>query len=188
MNWYVENLLKEDGMVKRAFEKRGFKVGRTNWDNPDFDWSQTRYIVFRSTWDYFDRFPEFSKWLNKVSSQTSMVNPFSIIKWNMDKHYLQDLATEGINIPPTVYVEPGDQRSLREIFLKTGWSDIILKPAVSGAARHTYKLHSENIEARKLRIDLLKNLAAGDYCLMSRNAWVYYIDKDKEFLKNKGEL
>jgi len=47
---------------------------------------------------------------------------------------------------------------------------------------------SENIEARKLRIDLLKNLAAGDYCLMSRNAWVYYIDKDKEFLNNKGEL
>jgi len=46
----------------------------------------------------------------------------------------------------------------------------------------------ENTDARKLRIDLLKNLGEGDYCLMSRNAWVYYIDKDKEFLKNKGEL
>ncbi|MFX0081850.1 MAG: alkyl sulfatase dimerization domain-containing protein [Candidatus Hodarchaeota archaeon] len=46
----------------------------------------------------------------------------------------------------------------------------------------------ENIESRKLRIELLKNLGAEDSCLMSRNAWVYYIDKDKEFLKNKGEL
>jgi alkyl sulfatase BDS1-like metallo-beta-lactamase superfamily hydrolase len=46
----------------------------------------------------------------------------------------------------------------------------------------------ENIEARKLRIELLKKLGAEDYCLMSRNAWVYYIDKDKDFLKNKGEL
>jgi len=45
----------------------------------------------------------------------------------------------------------------------------------------------ENIGARKLRIELLKNLAAEDYCLMSRNAWVHYIEKDKEFLKNKKQ-
>jgi len=45
----------------------------------------------------------------------------------------------------------------------------------------------ENVEARKLRIDLLKNLAAGDYCLMSRNAWVYYIDKDKKFINSKSK-
>ncbi len=44
----------------------------------------------------------------------------------------------------------------------------------------------ENIEARELRIDLLKNLGAGDYCLMSRNAWVYYIDKDKKFINSKS--
>ena len=44
----------------------------------------------------------------------------------------------------------------------------------------------ENIEARKLRIELLKKLAAEDYCLMSRNTWVYYINKDKEFLKSKN--
>ncbi len=45
----------------------------------------------------------------------------------------------------------------------------------------------EDIEARKLRIELLKKLAAGDYCLMSRNAWVYFIDKDKEFLNSKSK-
>ena len=43
----------------------------------------------------------------------------------------------------------------------------------------------ENIEARKLRIELLKNLAAEDYCLMSRNAWVYFINKDKKFIESK---
>ncbi|MFX1477067.1 MAG: alkyl sulfatase dimerization domain-containing protein [Promethearchaeota archaeon] len=44
----------------------------------------------------------------------------------------------------------------------------------------------EDIEARKLRIDLLKHLAAEDYCIMSRNAWVYFIDKDNEFLRSKS--
>jgi len=42
----------------------------------------------------------------------------------------------------------------------------------------------ENVEARKLRIQLLQNLGAQDYCLMSKNAWVYYINKDNEFLKS----
>ncbi len=41
-----------------------------------------------------------------------------------------------------------------------------------------------NIDARKLRIELLMDLGARDNCLMSRNTWVYYINKDKEFLKS----
>jgi len=45
----------------------------------------------------------------------------------------------------------------------------------------------EDIEARKLRIKLLKNLATEDYCLMSRNAWIYYINKDKEFINLKSK-
>ena len=44
----------------------------------------------------------------------------------------------------------------------------------------------EHIEARKLRIKLLQNLGEMDYCYMSRNAWLHYADKDKEFLKEKG--
>jgi alkyl sulfatase BDS1-like metallo-beta-lactamase superfamily hydrolase len=43
----------------------------------------------------------------------------------------------------------------------------------------------DNVEARKLRIELLKILAAEDFCLMSRNAWVYFIDRDKEFINSQ---
>jgi alkyl sulfatase BDS1-like metallo-beta-lactamase superfamily hydrolase len=42
----------------------------------------------------------------------------------------------------------------------------------------------ENIDARKLRIALLTDLGARDNCLMSKNAWVYYINKDNEFIKS----
>lgn len=44
----------------------------------------------------------------------------------------------------------------------------------------------EHIEARKLRIELLETLGKEDYCLMSRNTWVYFIDQDKEYLRSKG--
>ncbi len=145
-NWYVENVLKEDRMVKEALEARGLKIGRVSWDDPDFDWSSTRYVVFRTTWDYFERYPEFSDWLERIKPLTSMVNPYETIRWNLDKHYLLDLRQRGIPIPPTRFIEPGNERSLQEITESTGWSDIILKPAVSGGARHTYRLHPGNIE------------------------------------------
>lgn len=43
----------------------------------------------------------------------------------------------------------------------------------------------ENIEARKMRIELLKTLGANDTCLMSRNTWYYFINQDKKFLKSR---
>jgi len=43
----------------------------------------------------------------------------------------------------------------------------------------------ENIEGRKMRIKLLEKIGKDDYCLMSRNAWVYFMNKDKDFIKSK---
>jgi alkyl sulfatase BDS1-like metallo-beta-lactamase superfamily hydrolase len=45
----------------------------------------------------------------------------------------------------------------------------------------------ENLGARELRIDLLKNLGASDSCLMSKNAWVYYMNKDREFINSHSK-
>jgi len=63
----------------------------------------------------------------------------------LDKHYLLDLKEAGINIPPTLFIEQGDKRTLHEILAEIDWKESILKPAVSGAARHTYRLNPENI-------------------------------------------
>ena len=139
-NVYIDNVLLEDQLIIDALEAKGLKVYRTNWDNPDFDWSSTKYVLFRAIWDYFDRFPEFSKWLEEVSQKTKLINPAEQIIWNMDKHYLADLEKAGVNIVKTNFVEIGDTRTLKQAIVDSGWEDVILKPAVSGAARHTYKI------------------------------------------------
>lgn len=145
-DWYVENILTEDKILRAALEKQGFKVTRTNWDDPNFDWSSTKYALFRTTWDYFDRFPSFSKWLNATSKLTTFLNPEPLLRWNMDKHYLLELAENGIPIPPTLFIETGDRRLLSEILDSTEWDDFVLKPAVSGAGRHTYRLNRADAE------------------------------------------
>jgi glutathione synthase/RimK-type ligase-like ATP-grasp enzyme len=142
---YVRNILNEDGLVAGALEKKGLRVERRSWDDPDYDWSDPVYILFRSTWDYFDRFTEFSRWLEDVKERTRMLNPYEVVRWNLDKHYLKDLTEAGIRIPPTRFIEQGDKRTLTSIVMESGWSEVILKPVVSGAARHTYRFLPEEV-------------------------------------------
>jgi len=141
----IRNVLFEDNIAKEALERKGLKVTRTNWDNSDFDWNETEFAIFRTTWDYFNRFEEFSEWLNKTSKKTIFINPIETILWNIDKHYLLDLKEKGVNIPETIFIESGDKRDLKEIINQSGWADCILKPCISGAARHTYKLNKDNV-------------------------------------------
>lgn len=146
VNWYIQNILDEDHLLRTALEKRGLRVDRTNWDNAGYNWSNTRFALFRTTWDYFDRYKEFLQWLDTVTAQTKLINAIELVRWNMDKHYLQDLHNKGIAIPPTLFIESGDRRSLAEIVNESDWNECILKPAVSGAARHTYRINPENLE------------------------------------------
>ena len=43
----------------------------------------------------------------------------------------------------------------------------------------------DNIRAKKMRIKLLQNIGEGDFSLMSRNTWAYFIYQDKEFINSK---
>ncbi len=142
---YIRNILVEASLLTEALEARGLKVARTYWDNPDYDWTTTRAVVFRTVWDYFERIDEFRNWLEQVNELTLLVNPLSLIEWNIDKHYLADLEHRGIAIVPTHFVDAAAQLSLQEIVQVNGWKDIVIKPAISGAAFHTYKIRGEEI-------------------------------------------
>ncbi|MBL7913560.1 MAG: hypothetical protein JNL49_00810 [Bacteroidia bacterium] len=157
-DWYNNNIITEDRFVADALSKKGLNVTRTNWDNPDFDWASTRFAMFRTTWDYFDRFEEFDAWMTKASKQTTFINPLPLIRWNIDKHYLADLEIKGIKIPPTIFVEPGSETTLQELIKNENWNKYILKPAISGAARHTYLFDKSNaVELESIFKELIAN-------------------------------
>jgi hypothetical protein len=145
-NAYIANILEEDRLLTEALQDLGFEVGRTNWDNPEIDWRSVPFLVFRTTWDYFERIGDFRDWMDQTAGKTKFVNSAELVSWNLDKHYLADLDGEGVRIPQTVFLEKGENRSLKELCTSLGWDSYVLKPAVSGAARHTYKF--ENPDSR----------------------------------------
>jgi glutathione synthase/RimK-type ligase-like ATP-grasp enzyme len=145
-NDYIDNILLEDGLVREALEKNGLRVHRTNWDNSTFDWGTSQFALFRTTWDYFDRFDTFNGWLDRVNKQTHLINPYPMIRWNIDKSYLFELQGKGIPIPPSRFVPMGTLRTLQELVDESSWKEIILKPAIAGAARHTYRFFAEEAD------------------------------------------
>jgi hypothetical protein len=176
LNDYTNNVLLEDRLLKEALERTGLKVFRTHWDNPYFEWSSTKYAIFRTTWDYFDRIDEFIPWLEKTAELTQFINPISLVKWNMDKHYLGELQLRGIDIPDTIFIEKGDNRKLSEIAKDKNWSEFILKPSISGAARHTYRFNQQEVGQQE---SIFEELIANESMLL------------QEFQKNiltKGEI
>src|SRR5690606_10076749 len=81
----------------------------------------------------------FSAWLDQVAAQTTLFNSPDLMRWNMDKHYLADLEHNGIPIVDTMFVDKGHTANLATLAGERGWSEIVIKPAVSGGARNTFR-------------------------------------------------
>lgn len=142
---YIENILLEDLLLINTLEHKGLKVIRVAWDDPDFIWESGQFAVFRAIWDYFHRYDEFQHWLSTASKKIQLINSYDVIKWNMNKYYLSFLNDKGINIPPTLFIDQGQSCSLEALVGQTNWTRLILKPAVSGGARHTYLFNREDV-------------------------------------------
>jgi hypothetical protein len=105
------------------------------------DWGAFDLVVVRSTWDYARRVSEFLTWVEHVSRATLLANPAEVIRWNMNKRYLRDLAQAGVPVVPTMYLSPGNQFELPE-------ADIVVKPVISAGARNTGRYRpTERVEA-----------------------------------------
>lgn len=143
-DWYFANILRDDALLAEALAEHGLRAQRVDWADPSVDWSRFRAAVFRTTWDYFVRFGEFTAWLRRVERLAPLINAPETIWWNLDKHYLADLDARGVAAVPSLYLERGDSRSLDDLLAQTGWAEAVIKPCVSGAARNTYRVRMSN--------------------------------------------
>ena len=146
---YIQNILLEQELLKSAFEAQGLKVDITYWDNPTYEWQETKSVFFRTIWDYFERFDEFWEWLEQVKTKTRLINSYELIKWNIDKHYLKDLSSWGIKTVPTYFADKGCKMKLHEIAKRNQWKDLVIKPAISASAFKTYKILANEIQANE---------------------------------------
>ena len=134
-----------------ALESAGIDAAPAMWDDASVDWSTFDLVVIRSTWDYAERPHEFARWADRVEQATTLANPAAVVRWNLDKHYLADLARRGVPVVPTNFLEPGASRdeiaaSVTAAETRRG-GQVVVKPCVSAGSKDTVRHSAANATA-----------------------------------------
>ena len=137
---HLPQLSEDDNILYKELLRRGFDVEPVVWDS-DADWSCYQVVITRSIWDYHRKYARFLEWLDALdASGACLYNPTPLERWNSDKHYMLDLETRGVRITPTRILDRGSSRSLASIIAETGWSRIVVKPAIASTGFETWQV------------------------------------------------
>jgi hypothetical protein len=134
--------------LRAALESVGFEVAVPSWRDPAVDWSGFELAIMRSPWDYSQRLPEFLDWLDRASALTRILNSPEIIRWNLDKRYMAELADRGVRV-----VESHFCTSVAEVdaaLALVAGERVVVKPSVSAGSRDTGLFERRDPRAREL--------------------------------------
>jgi glutathione synthase/RimK-type ligase-like ATP-grasp enzyme len=133
----LPDLTPADQLLIPALAKHNIVAKAMIWDDKTVNWSDFDYLVFRNTWDYFERESEFNHWLDQIEKLgIKTLNPIEVIKQNKHKFYLRDLQKNGIQIIPTVFIDKTPNLNLSEL-IPTHWKKAVIKPAFSAGSYQT---------------------------------------------------
>ncbi len=137
------DLYKGDQLLIHPLLRRQIEVVPVPWDDSDTDWQQYDAVVLRSTWDYHLRVEEFRSWLATLEvSGLPVLNPLPLVRWNMNKRYLEQLANRGIRTLPALYLQTGEKAALAQVLQERNWEQVVVKPLVSASGDDTWQTTS----------------------------------------------
>lgn len=127
-----------DRLFLEELQRRRFAAAPVVWDDPNAEWNRWDAVIIRSCWDYHLKVDRFREWLDAVSAAgVALINPPDLVRWNLHKRYLLDVARAGGRIPPTTVIPRGAPGLLRDHLDREGWHDAVIKPAVSATGYRT---------------------------------------------------
>jgi glutathione synthase/RimK-type ligase-like ATP-grasp enzyme len=109
-----------------ALAAGGFAAQVLGWDDPTVDWDAPIPTVLRSTWSYPLAIDAFLAWIDRVAAAAPLINPRDIVRANVHKRYLLELAARSVPVVPTTLVERGATCELAAIAAPA----IVIKPEI----------------------------------------------------------
>jgi glutathione synthase/RimK-type ligase-like ATP-grasp enzyme len=157
----LPDLTPGDRLAVEALRARGAETTAAVWTDSSIDWSSFDAVILRSTWDYHRRAAEFRAWIDVLEATGARVwNPVSVLHWNMEKTYLQDLEDAGVPVVPTVWLTQGTTPDLDALLAEHGWAEAIIKPVISAGATRTWRISHATVADAVTQLS--ESLALGD--------------------------
>ena len=75
---YDTNTIDEDKLLSAILTEIGVSHEIHAWSDPKVDWSSFSHLLIKSTWDYFDYYPQFLQWIEKVKALADAFRPYGI--------------------------------------------------------------------------------------------------------------
>jgi glutathione synthase/RimK-type ligase-like ATP-grasp enzyme len=188
-------------LLLNALAQEGLEGELVIWDH-DVDWLSFDIVVIRSTWNYVERREQFLEWAKGINH---LENPYQVIEYSTDKHYLADLAAKGVSIVPSHFCDVGQEPEFPE-------GDFVVKPCVGAgsldaeryrdnehdrARRHVAALHEKGrdalIQPYVESVDVVGERALifvdGKYChAMTKSAMLNTLALDRHSLFRREQI
>lgn len=159
----LPRLTEDDRLLQEELRRAGAEAVAAVWDDRAVDWGRFDRVVIRSCWDYHLRLPEFLAWVDSVEARgIPLWNPGRIVRANAHKSYLRELAARGFPLVPTAWLSRGSRAALSDVLDERGWTDAVVKPAVSASAFRTRRVSRAEAEDAATRRSFAELIAAGD--------------------------
>ena len=142
----LPDLNPQDQPLIAELAKHAVEASPVVWDDPSINWTDFDYLIFRNTWDYFEKEAKFNSWLNTIEKLgIKTLNSIAIIKQNKHKFYLREMEQQGVTILPTLFIDKTSKLDLKAI-IPSSWKKAVIKPAFSAGSYQTEVFDTVNSE------------------------------------------
>jgi glutathione synthase/RimK-type ligase-like ATP-grasp enzyme len=133
-----EDAFEHDNMIsaiKPAFGARGWELRVIDWEAPMEAFAGLDLVMLGTSWNYQDKAQCFLAKLEELeASGIKVCNSPDVVRWNITKTYLRDLAERGARTVPTLWREKVTSRGVSEAFDVFECDRVVVKRQVGAGA------------------------------------------------------
>ena len=136
-----------DHLLYEPLKELGWHAEEVSWRSDNTDWDSYDAVIIRSSWDYQQEPEYFLDVLAEIEqSEAVLENSLETVKWNIDKTYLRDLQSRGIEIVPSLWYQKFNAELFPSVFMELKSEEIVIKPTISAGADDTFRIHRSNYD------------------------------------------
>jgi glutathione synthase/RimK-type ligase-like ATP-grasp enzyme len=148
----VGDFVIDDEHAIAPLARLAWNVDTVPWRQSTTPWSAFDAVVIRSTWDYWHDLDGFLGVLGAIDRQTRLANPLALVRWNLEKTYLRDLAARGVAIVPTLWPETVAADDFAGWAERLGSERLVIKPVVGANGEDAWRVAPTDPAERRARI------------------------------------